>query len=325
MYQARRAASVLESTISETQATAFRAVPRRAARSRTQVLTTRVAPTAVSVALLATAGAFAVNMTSSSQPASAVPAPTRADDVTSRDSVRTLSDQQPAEAAEDESGEAEGAPEGAEAYVGGQWASAFGASAGEKFAQSALVVRARPAEDAEEIGRLKSGDKVSITDKVTDGYRQIAHGGKIGYVLNSKLGNEEPSSGPAATGSGEKYTGSTSYSGPTVLGLKPKAMVVYNAVTARWSFKSIGGYRASSLSNHQLGGAIDFMLTPSVDSAKGWAIANFVTSNAAEFGIDHVIFEQKIWTPYKPYWRAMENRGSTTANHYDHVHVSVKL
>ena len=329
MYQPRRAASVLESTPSETQATAFRNAPRRAARSRSQVLTTRVAPTAVSVALLATAGAFAVNMTSSAQPASAVPAPTRADDTTSRDTVRTLADQQSTDDADDEAEEGSEAAEGSEAYVGGQWAAAFGAAAGDKYAQSGLVVRARPSEDATELGRLKSGDKVAVTDKVTDGFRQVAYDGKIGYVVNSKLGNEKPVAPSAGAGGGsgsaEKYTGSSSYSGPTVLGLKPKAMVVYNAVTARWSFKSIGGYRASSLSNHQLGGAIDFMLTPGTDSAKGWAIANFVTANAAEFGIDHVIFEQKIWTPRNPTWRAMANRGSITANHYDHVHVSVKL
>ena len=108
-----------------------------------------------------------------------------------------------------------------------------------------------------------------------------------------------------------------------MLGLKPRAMVVYNAVTAKWSFTSIGGYRASSLSNHQLGGAIDFMTYS--DSAKGWEVANYITANADAFKVDHVIFEQKIWTPYKPYWRAMENRGSATANHMDHVHVSVKL
>ena len=102
-------------------------------------------------------------------------------------------------------------------------------------------------------------------------------------------------------------------------------MVVYNAVTARWSFSSIGGYRANSLSNHQLGGAIDFMLTPGKDSAKGWAVAKWLAANAQAFEIDHIIFEQHIWTPRTPVWRSMADRGGTTANHYDHVHVSVKL
>ena len=101
-------------------------------------------------------------------------------------------------------------------------------------------------------------------------------------------------------------------------------MVVYNAVTARWSFKAIGGYRATNnRSNHGSGGAIDFMTYS--DSAKGWAVARYLAANAGAFDVDHIIFEQKIWTPYKPYWRPMADRGSITANHYDHVHVSVKL
>lgn len=150
-----------------------------------------------------------------------------------------------------------------------------------------------------------------------NGYRQVDLDGKVGYVLASELGKDKPAS--------DVYTGSTTYSGDTVLGLKPKAMVVYNAVTARWSFNSIGGYRASSLSNHQYGGAIDFMLTPGTDSAKGWEVAKYVAANASAFGIDHIIFEQKIWTPSNPTWRSMADRGGTTANHYDHVHVSVKL
>ncbi|MDO5535786.1 MAG: hypothetical protein Q4F65_14195, partial [Propionibacteriaceae bacterium] len=58
MYQARRAAG----SPLETDAAAFVAAPRRAARSRAHVLKTRVAPTAVSIALLATSGAFALSM-----------------------------------------------------------------------------------------------------------------------------------------------------------------------------------------------------------------------------------------------------------------------
>ena len=43
-----------------------------------------------------------------------------------------------------------------------------------------------------------------------------------------------------------------------------------------------------------------------------------------EFGIDHVIFRQHIWTPYNQKWRLMEDRGNPTDNHMDHVHVAVK-
>jgi hypothetical protein len=38
-----------------------------------------------------------------------------------------------------------------------------------------------------------------------------------------------------------------------------------------------------------------------------------------------VIWSQQIWTVDRGSegWRYMEDRGSTTANHYDHVHVTV--
>ena len=42
-------------------------------------------------------------------------------------------------------------------------------------------------------------------------------------------------------------------------------------------------------------------------------------------GIMYVIWNQKIWSLYYSElgWRKMADRGGVTANHYDHVHVSV--
>jgi len=85
----------------------------------------------------------------------------------------------------------------------------------------------------------------------------------------------------------------------------------------------VGGYRPSSLSNHQKGLAIDFMLTQGAESALGWTIAKYAAAHAGELNINHIIFEQRIWTPRNPTWRMMENRGSATANHMDHVHISM--
>ena len=348
MYQARR---IAETAPELDGAAAFVIAPRRAARSRSDALRTRVAPTAVSVALLATSGAFALNLRAADDTTPAtVAAPVRDVDTLSRDAARELvstdvapADEAPAEFVADVSGE------GDATFVGGQWAAAFGAAAGTKFIQTDTVVRAQASGEAAELGKVKAGDQVSVMDKVEGNFRQVAFDGKVGYVLEARLGDaapvkEEPKpvkkaakatttaakatakAAPAAKQSegAAKYDGPSSYSGKTVLGLKPKAMVVYNAVTARWSFSSIGGYRSSNnRSNHGQGGAIDFMTYK--DSAKGWAVAHYLAANASAFQIDHIIFEQKIWTPYKPYWRPMANRGSITANHYDHVHVSVKL
>ena len=323
MYQPRRLSDVTTDCAAPADS-----APRRAARTKMDTLRTRVAPTAVSVALLAGATAFTVQLkVAEGNSINAVPAaPVRADDTTSRDSERTdlvdaagLADAETVEASEVE------VAEDATQFAVGNWTSGFGAAAGEKYAQSGLVVRAGADKASGQIAALKSGDKVSVTDKVIDGYRQVTIDSKLGYVLDGKLGDKPPvvKVTPAAGGSTMGRGSAPLPTGKSVLGLKPQAMVVYNAVTSRWSFKSIGGYRKSSLSNHQYGGAIDFMLTPGADSAKGWEIAKFVTANAAEFGIDHVIFEQKIWTPRNPTWRPMANRGGITANHYDHIHVTV--
>jgi hypothetical protein len=42
-------------------------------------------------------------------------------------------------------------------------------------------------------------------------------------------------------------------------------------------------------------------------------------------GVSEVIWSQRIWTVERSSdgWRWMEDRGSDTANHYDHVHVTV--
>ena len=56
----------------------------------------------------------------------------------------------------------------------------------------------------------------------------------------------------------------------------------------------------------------------------GDAIAAYVRAHAKELGVSEVIWAQRIWTVQRSSegWRYMEDRGSTTANHYDHVHVT---
>lgn len=121
----------------------------------------------------------------------------------------------------------------------------------------------------------------------------------------------------------EKVTGN--FAPASKYGLRGGAVKTYGVVMSQFSgINEVGGYRPSSLSNHQLGLAIDFMLTPGTESALGWSIAKYLAANASQLNIDHVIFEQHIWTPSSPTWRLMEDRGGITANHYDHVHVSMK-
>jgi hypothetical protein len=59
---------------------------------------------------------------------------------------------------------------------------------------------------------------------------------------------------------------------------------------------------------------------PSDDNALGDAHAEFALANQAEFGIWYVIWRQRYNDGAG--WDPMEDRGSITQNHYDHVHIS---
>jgi len=84
----------------------------------------------------------------------------------------------------------------------------------------------------------------------------------------------------------------------------------------------IGGTRASATdpNGHPAGLALDFMV--GTDAALGDAIVNYHVANWDELGVEYVIFEQQILLSPTSGWRQMEDRGSVTANHFDHVHVN---
>jgi hypothetical protein len=114
--------------------------------------------------------------------------------------------------------------------------------------------------------------------------------------------------------------------------ITPRMHEVRDAIDRRFGpFPAIGCYRPGSDGEHPLGRACDFMLSsggvmPAGSSIqKGYDIAAWAQANASRLGIMYIIYRQRIWdVRMAPSgWVPMENRGSITANHYDHVHVSV--
>jgi hypothetical protein len=106
-------------------------------------------------------------------------------------------------------------------------------------------------------------------------------------------------------------------------GLTPDAITVHRALCARYpQITAYGGVRQGDGGEHGSGRAVDAMIS---DSTTGWQIARWVRANAARLGVSQVIYSQHIWTVQRGSegWRAMPDRGSATANHYDHVHVTV--
>lgn len=114
-------------------------------------------------------------------------------------------------------------------------------------------------------------------------------------------------------------------------GVTPRMLKVKNTLDLETGpFPTIGCVRYSGdPQDHGTGHACDFMVTTGGAMASGSAkalgdrTAEYAIAHASALGIKYVIWRQRIYDMRSPGWRMMENRGGVTANHYDHVHVSV--
>jgi hypothetical protein len=85
---------------------------------------------------------------------------------------------------------------------------------------------------------------------------------------------------------------------------------------------TIGGTRSSAVdpTGHPSGNALDYMVGG--DSALGDAIVAYHIANWSALGVHYIIWQQQYLSSPDGAWEWMEDRGSTTANHYDHPHVN---
>ncbi len=188
-----------------------------------------------------------------------------------------------------------------------------------KYATTGLNVRTEPRNSAAVVAEVRKGAKLAATKTITNGFRYVSYHGKGRWVANKYLSDTKPKSTQASSG----ISGAPCPSGSSVeSGLTPDAIRVHRALCHRYpQFTSFLGRRTSS-GYHGEGRALDCMIS---DSSVGWAAAKWVRANAKSLGVSEVIYRQQIWTVQRSSdgWRSMSDRGSPTANHMDHVHVSV--
>jgi hypothetical protein len=149
----------------------------------------------------------------------------------------------------------------------------------------------------------------------------------LAAVLGACTGTIEVSgSGPGSDATGGAADGSPDpvdhvvIEGPPVL---PHVQAFADAACA-----ATGACQPSTYEGHHPSAdrAIDTLMSeeygtlPADDNALGDAHAEFALSHMAEFGIWYVIWRQRYNDGSG--WDPMEDRGSITQNHYDHVHVS---
>lgn len=201
----------------------------------------------------------------------------------------------------------------------------LGKSAGDRWATTGLNVRQGPGSSHKVIAKVSSGQKVQITDVKIDGWQQINRDGKPAYVSAKYLTSNAPTSRPTPTQETSKpTTGECSNASAQRIAssLTSRARAVLWETCARFpNVSNYHGIRSGGGSYHNSGRAIDVMISGSA----GWEVANWARANASRLGISEVIYAQKIWTTQRSSegWRSMSNRGSVSANHYDHVHISI--
>ncbi|KAK2742768.1 hypothetical protein FQN55_007711 [Onygenales sp. PD_40] len=84
---------------------------------------------------------------------------------------------------------------------------------------------------------------------------------------------------------------------------------------------------ADKSGEHGKGLALDLMVGSY--NPKGEELATWIMNNHESLNVMYIIWGQKIWNPSNgeaptewANWRDMEDRGSVTANHWDHNHIS---
>ncbi len=186
---------------------------------------------------------------------------------------------------------------------------------GKLWTTADLNLRTEPRAKARTVGLLDSGKKVPVTGEKSGAYAEVIFKGAARWVTADYLSKEKS---PAAMGLSDAPCpdGSSIESA-----IQPQAVRVYRAACAAFpELTTYGGQDGHG--EHVNGEAIDFMVP---DSGTGQRLADFLYAHHAELDLFDIIWSQHIWTIQRSGegFRSMGDRGSATANHYDHVHIKI--
>jgi hypothetical protein len=187
------------------------------------------------------------------------------------------------------------------------------------WATTALNLWTEPGKDGKKIGLLDEEKKVLVTGRQSHGRVEIVWNGKSRWVTAGYLSDEKPVEEVARDGSGGDVDATCTNGSSVPSGVSPNVVAVHEAVCANFpELTSYGTFRSDG--EHSQGLAIDIM----VSGDRGWQVAEFVRAHYSELGVSYIMYSQRIWSVDRSGegWRYVEDRGSTTANHYDHVHVT---
>ncbi|MDU7359820.1 MAG: SH3 domain-containing protein [Propionibacteriaceae bacterium] len=187
-------------------------------------------------------------------------------------------------------------------------------------------------------GEIPKGSEIAITGKVANGRAEIVHKGALRWVTSRYTTSQAPSTsspspsdvagnlnsppitgGPRGTALNKGYSSGMHRTNPYIQRISADAWARFPQVKTHY------GWRRDVTPDHPAGRAVDLMIPNYKKNQQlGWNIARYYQKYAKQLNIKYIIWDQKIWSVArsKEGWRPMANRGSDTANHYDHVHIS---
>jgi hypothetical protein len=187
-----------------------------------------------------------------------------------------------------------------------------------RWTTTGLNLWSSAASGAQQVGEMAAGHRVLVTGRSAGGRVEIVVHGKARWVTAGYLSDSKPEAGVTAAAG----LSMAPCPDPSVeYRLTTSAVFVYRSVCHAFpQITTYGGWDAHG--EHVSGRALDIMTT---DVALGNAIAAFLQAHASQLHIYDILWRQHIWTPVRASegWRLFADRGSATANHMDHVHVSV--
>ena len=177
-----------------------------------------------------------------------------------------------------------------------------------------------PSKGARHIGLLPADKRVLVTGRKVEGRVEVVVDEQSRWVTAGYLSEDKPAV-DTTTAVAAGLSMAPCPDGSVEYRLTPAAVYVYRSVCHAFpQITSYGGWDAHG--EHVTGKALDIMTG---DVTLGNAIAQFLQQHASELHLYDILWRQHIWTPVRAAegWRLFADRGSATANHDDHVHVSV--
>ncbi|MBK8460140.1 MAG: SH3 domain-containing protein [Micropruina sp.] len=189
-----------------------------------------------------------------------------------------------------------------------------------------LNIRSAASSSSTSVAKVDKGIVLLITGVVKDGYTQVIYSGATRWAASMYLSTTRPGTTTAVGAVG-------SLGSATLDRTNANAKGIVLALREKFpQIKTIYGWRMYSAysSDHPNGRALDIMI-PSYSTASGKAlgdaIASYLQTNHTKHRVHYLIWRQRNWNVERNLsptaWRWMSDRGGATANHYDHVHVSV--